>query len=259
MTENRPPEALGKRDITINVVAKNDGWILWRWAEQWARLFGSVPSQTPSASGVNLYVNYYQYKKSKAFDVAYFTHKEASDLHLRETFDDVANGCDLCIAQCETTRRVLLEESNVKLSPKDVPVVYPGVDERFRRTKRIGIIGREYSTGRKRFDIVKAIVLPGIEFATYSDVPYHKMPGVYREIDYLLVTAEREGGPMPVAEAISMGVPVIMPEGVGWYSEVPCFTYKNYTDLEELLRGISGWIDWEESATRMRSAIESHL
>lgn len=252
------PRTLGKEGATIHVVAQPDGWVLHRWADRWAKEFCSVSSSVPNVSYmVNLFINYYQYKPTTTFDVAYFTHREARDKHLIESFDRVARECDLCIAQCEVTKATLLEVTD--LEPDNIPVVYPGTDEQFKRIKKVGVIGKNHPSGRKRFNWLEAIDIPGIDIRTYEDVPYKNMHKVYEEIDYLLVTAEREGGPMPVAEAIDMGVPVIMPEGVGWYGEVPCYTYKDLFELGDLLKRLSGWITWEESGMRMRRAIESHF
>lgn len=248
----KTPKTLGEASPKINIVAPpaSDGWILRRWAERWAKhLPADISTQAGSSHDVNFYVNYALYSSpSRALDVCYFTHREESG-ELASKFDWVAQACDVRIAQSTYTKEAILG----LLDSKDEPeIVWPGLDAEFQRDKVVGVIGRDYPSGRKRYDWVDAIDIPGIEIRRYEDIPYEKMPGVYEEIDYLLVTSDREGGPMPVAEAIGMGVPVIMPDGVGWYSEIPCLTYGSLQELGVVLKGLSGWITWEESAERLR-------
>ncbi len=258
----KAPRTLGKQELKINIVAppKSDGWILRRWAERWAEFLPADISQSPSNKhDVNFYVNYALYNKgSRGLDVAYFTHKEGGELGVK--FDSVAVDCELCIAQCKTTQDVILNESNNTLESDDIPIVYPGLDIEFNKQEKIvGVIGRDYASGRKRFSWLDTIEIPGIYIKQYDNIEYKEMPRVYREIDFLLVTSDKEGGPMPVAEAIGMGVPVIMPEGVGWYSEVPCYTYKDLYELGKILKGLATWQTHEESASGLKNAFELKL
>lgn len=245
--------------MKINIVAppESDGWILRRWAERWAEYLPAQLSTSPKDDvDVNFYVNYYLYNgATKALDACYFTHREAEG-EIAAKFDWVAQSCDLRIAQSVYTRDTILG----LLDNKDEPeIVWPGLDPEFRKTKVLGAIGKNHASGRKRYDWIDAIDIPGIEIRRYEGIPYKDMPKVYREIDYLLVTSDREGGPMPVAEAIGAGVPIIMPVGVGWYSEVPCLRYDGLKKLRDLLKGLAGWITHEESAEQLRRLFKENM
>lgn len=253
----RPPKTLGEAPLEINIVAppESDGWVLRRWAERWAEYLPAQLSTSPKDDvDVNFYVNYYLYNgATKALDACYFTHREASG-GIAEKFDQVAKECDLPISQSVYTRWAVKESSG-----RDSEVIWPGLDPEFHKTKILGAIGKNHASGRKRYDWIDAIDIPGIEIRRYEGIAYKDMPKVYEEIDYLLVTSDREGGPMPVAEAIGAGVPIIMPEGVGWYSEVPCLRYDGLKELGDLLKGLAGWITHEESAEQLRRLFKENM
>lgn len=239
--------------MKIHIVAPDDGWILDRWAQRWAHHLRSTKSPQPRQDvDINFYVNYAMYGgKTSAIDACYFTHKEEGG-ELAQRFDQVASECDLCIVQSNYTRSEF---------PANRPnwVVWPGVDEQFHKEKIIGVIGKEKPNGRKRFEYLKSLDIPGVEIRIYDSVPYEQIHEVYKEIDYLLVASTREGGPMCVAEAIGMGVPIIMPEGVGWYSEVPCMAYSSDSELEYILKGLAGWITWEKSSQQLMGLFEGFM
>ena len=66
-------------------------------------------------------------------------------------------------------------------------------------------------------------LFPHAEF--YTSIPYHKMPEVYRKLDCLLCTSQKEGEGffLPAIEAMAGGVPCIM-------TDIPC--HRSYGDLD---------------------------
>jgi hypothetical protein len=50
---------------------------------------------------------------------------------------------------------------------------------------------------------------------------WRDMPAFYQSLDVLVCTSRVEGGPMPVLEALSCGVSVVIPHGVGILDELP--------------------------------------
>ena len=65
------------------------------------------------------------------------------------------------------------------------------------------------------------------------------MPAFYRSMDYVLVPAHYEGGPMPLLEALASGVEVIAPR-VGFVDEYPHIEFEagNAADLRRVLRDL---------------------
>src|SRR5690606_27066137 len=81
----------------------------------------------------------------------------------------------------------------------------------------------------------------------------------YDSIDYLVVTSLEEGGPIPVIEAISRGVPVIAPD-VGWCWEFPVIRYErgSWPWLFSVLSALTNpptWQEWAEEHSRLFSQI----
>lgn len=98
----------------------------------------------------------------------------------------------------------------------------------------IGVVGRLYPDGRKGERLLTDIaarldpattkltivgdrwdeLLPtmqsrSLEVVYRRNVPDTELPGEYRDMDALLITSRREGGPIPALEAIACGTPVI--------------------------------------------------
>jgi len=237
--------------MKVQIVTEEGGWILPRWSKHWAkRLNATVNTRVRPGYDVNFYVNYGFYRGSqRGLDVCYFTHREEKD-PMRSRFDEVAKRCDWCVAQCKKTAE--------HLDPLKTSVIRPGVDDEFIRGDplRIGVVGRDYHyTDRKRFHWVPMLrtEFPDIRFPMASDLSLKDLRLFYEGIDYLLVTAKNEGGPMPVVEAISMGKPVIMPEGVGWCDEFFGIRYdSSYAGLCEVIRGLVFPSDqWDQSTKEL--------
>jgi hypothetical protein len=235
--------------MKIQIVTERGDWVLPRWSRQWGKRLGaSVAHEVTPGYDIYFYVNYgFYHGPQRGLDVCYFTHREEKD-PLRSRFDEVAKRCDWCVAQCRKTVD--------HLDKNKTSVIRPGVDAEFILDEplRIGVVGRNYDyTDRKRFHWVPMLRtwFPDISFPMASDLSLKDLREFYNGLDYLLVTAKNEGGPMPVVEALSLGVPVIAPEGVGWCDEFSCVRYDStYEGLCEVIRGL-GVPSWDDSASQL--------
>ena len=60
--------------------------------------------------------------------------------------------------------------------------------------------------------LFKELLRYNIKHVSYTrdkDLKYEEYPSVFANFDVLLITARSEGGPVPVLEAMSVGVPVV--------------------------------------------------
>ncbi len=244
--------------MKINFVTEPEGnkWILRRWCEEWSKRIpdSTISTEASSDTDVNIFCNYFLFATKEANwiqkNISIFTHREKNDRTMQLLFDQAARLSDWCIAQSVNTAKLLPKEKTT--------VIHPGIGELFYRNSpiTIGIVGREYNSGRKNFDRIDVLKskFKELNFVHESSKSYEEMPDFYnKKIDYLLITANNEGGPMPVAEAIASGKPVIAPEGVGWCDEFSCIRYDG--TLDDLIRVIKGLIfprnQWEIGAKQI--------
>jgi len=205
--------------MRVHIVRPTDGWALQRLAESIEMPGGSFGDVPDATADVNFYVNYYLWTgPTKSCDVALFTHRHGDDdPHLRDRFDEVARGVDACVAMCGRTARYL--------PPKPTLVWHGAADRIFRRGPLVlGVVA--LPSPRKRLHWIPEIERRfRVEVRqTGGTLPFEAMPDFYRGIDYLLVLADTEGGPIPVQEALAMGTPVIAPD-VGYAWDYPVLRY----------------------------------
>ncbi|MAS88197.1 MAG: hypothetical protein CMH30_09540 [Micavibrio sp.] len=132
-----------------------------------------------------------------------------------------------------TTDESLLN-SSIKASPKgyikggdhllNLSLRLKALDVKF----KIHILGQNWEEQVKLFDTY------GIDCHYYQrdkDIKYTDYPKIYAGFDLLIVTSRGESGPVPVLEALSLGVPVVGCENAGMVKYVAtitsgCHTYK---------------------------------
>jgi hypothetical protein len=219
--------------LKINIVTEPEpGWILRRLANSFAEeLDAKVSTEADLQADINFYVNYALFKQKTKCDIGFFTHREHEQT-LADDFDQIAQQIDWCIAMCSITANLLPAEktSIIKVAP----------DKIFMKSEIVfGVIGREYASGRKRFNWVEKLQkIPGIKIiVTNGKLDFCELPDFYKSIDYLLVLSDNEGGPVPVLEALAMGVPVIAPN-VGFCWDFTVHKYNTYEDLLSLINGL---------------------
>jgi len=227
----------------VNIVTSDRGWILEKLAREIAdRLpyvrFGEGPDP---AAGIQYYVTYScRHRRLSPVEVAYFAHLEPEG-EARQRFFDTAREVEHCVCHARLYEG-MLRDSGVE----GVTTISPGVDlETFRPKLRIGVVGRTYHTGRKGEALVAAVQdIPEIEWSFTGegwpgpalDLPAEALPNYYRSLDYVLVPALYEGGPMCVVEALAAGTEVIAP-AIGWVPEFPHVEYQvgDAADLRRVL------------------------
>lgn len=232
----------------IHFVAPTDEyWILRRIATSFRdHIPGSSISEKPDYDAyVNVYINAQLFTHHTACDIGFFTHRE-HDGPEADRFDELAREMDGCIAMCNRTAALLPKEKTT--------VIQVGPDDCFQKKRIVlGVVGREYSSGRKRYDWIADLrAIPGIEVRfSNGKIPWRKMPGFYRKIDYLLVLSDNEGGPIPVLEALRMGVPVIS-SNVGFVPNFTTLRYETKKDLVDLVNGLIVSPDiWQIAAKKL--------
>lgn len=223
-------------EVKIHIKTAHN-WILREIGENIReRISGSTLSTSVDKSAdINIFVNYALYQDVPGKTVSYFTHREEGSSSI---FDNVARKSDLCLPMCEITRQAV-----VKANPSaDIHIFKTGISGIYKpRVLNVGVIGRSYASGRKRFDWAKRIgekERVNINF-TGGKLAARDMPKFYRDQDYILVTSKIEGGPMCVPEAIACGRPLIVPRDVGWCNDFPALRFSTYEELEGIIDGLT--------------------
>jgi glycosyltransferase involved in cell wall biosynthesis len=241
----------------VNIVTSDTGWILERLAREIEQRLPYVrysPEVDPSAA-VQYYITYSRFKKRVSpIEVAFFAHLEQNK-ETAEQFFQVARSVDHCVCLAELYADLIRKEGI-----EGVSTIAAGVDLDFFVPKvKIAVVGRTYHTGRKGEHLVaKVMDIPGIEWFFTGEgwpgpalkLPHERLPEFYRSMDYVLVPALYEGGPMCVIEALACGTPVIAPP-IGWVGEFPHIEYKTGSakDLRRVL------LDVVAQKTKLRESV----
>jgi len=239
--------------MKINIVIREGdlGWILGRLARELNSHLGWTIN-TPGAD-IDYCIPYYQYREATApIKVPLFTHLE-KDGGKKAMFIQVAEDSTYKIAMSASTAADLIAYR--KRGTPLPAIIHFGSD--LHREKVFGIVGKNYNTGRKNLHWVE-------ELKEEFSINYDSLSGdiedravFYSHIDYLIVTSEIEGGPMPVLDAIAAGVPIIAPD-VGWCWDYPCIHYvkNNLQQLQYILRQLNTPRTWKDVALDHKKAFE---
>jgi glycosyltransferase involved in cell wall biosynthesis len=238
----------------VHVMVSDSGWILERLARELAdRLtYVSYDTYTDGGAEIQYYMTYgCRQQRMSPIEIALFTHKEHVPAAAAK-FEQVAREVEFCVAQSKATEKIMRADGVTR-----VQTIGPGVDlDRFTPMVRIGVVGRTYHTGRKGEALVAEVMdIPGIEWhftgpgwpGPARHVPEEDLPAFYRSLDYVLVPALIEGGPMCVLEALACGCKVIGAP-VGWVPEFPHVGFR-LGDAADLRRVLLEVVD-EKAALR---------
>ncbi|MFH0902319.1 MAG: glycosyltransferase [Pseudomonadota bacterium] len=227
----------------VHILCKNakDDRIIPRMARTLSAALGWTLSAAPEPCEVLYLSGYFEAQRLRPWPngvpvAAYFTHKEEQPLGNAKAklFDQVASQVQLRIAMCR-----LYAEPLSKFGPTITPPL-PVERDRFTLVPRkagkvpvVGFSGYTYANHRKGEDLVKGILTSkiagklewrasgrGWPVAT-KRYTWAEMPTFYQGLDVLVCPSRVEGGPMPVLEALSCGVQVVIPRGVGILDELP--------------------------------------
>jgi glycosyltransferase involved in cell wall biosynthesis len=217
----------------IHIKIADRGWILEKCAAELVKIDPRVTYDTEPRADADLqyYVNYSSYRgRTSPIEVGFFTHVEEQP-EARQRFFDVASKMDHCVCMAER----YAEELRLN-GVQNVTIIRPGVDlEGFKPRLRIGVVGRTYHTGRKGEALIEQVMdVDGIDwFFTGSgwpgralNIPSDEMSTFYNSLDYVLVPANREGGPMCVLEGLACGKEIISSD-VGWVPNFPHISFEN--------------------------------
>ena len=227
--------------LHIVTEAEAQRWVLLPVAENLAHeIPGTTIGTSPdSRAAANLFINYALYEPVRTVATALFTHRERAG-PFRARFNEVARRVNYCFGMNRHTLALLPKEKS------SILWVWPDV-QFYRKTKIVlGISGRSYKSGRKRMEWIKDLrAIPGVEVRTTdSKLPWKHMPRFYDGLDYLVVIADNEGGPVTVLEALARGVPVIAPN-VGYCWEFSVLRYRTKDELLNIVEGLviprDGW------------------
>lgn len=241
----------------VAITTSDKGWILEKLATELAsRLpYVRIVQESDSNALINYYITYNLYKEKKSsLNVSYFTHLEPD---LAERFFQVAKKMDYCVCLSEVYKNILVDKGI-----KNVTIIQPGVDlNTFKPKIQIGVVGRTYHTGRKGEGIIAQLMdIEYIQWHFTGDgwpgpamhLTASELPDLYRKMDYILVPALYEGGPMCVAEALACGTEVIAPP-IGWIPQFPHIEYKT-GDVQDLRRVLD---ELYQKKLNLRSSVEN--
>ena len=255
--------------MKIDIIV-DGAWILRRMAQE---LEKSVPEATiphvtrrvemlakRQTGDALYYMNYVWYDEDiEKPSAVYFTHYRGNHAQFDKVWKKAAALSDIQICISERTADLVRSQGG-----KSVHVIKPGVDKSLYRTDiTFGVCGA-VKDDRKGEWLVEQMMDAGYRVKawgtgwpceTVSD-DFADLPNFYRSIDYLVVTSTLEGGPVPVIEAIGMGVPVIAPD-VGWCWEYPTIHYAvgRWESLNEVLTQLTHPPTWEEWGEQHRRVL----
>lgn len=223
----------------VQVVGPTDGWVLERLARRlvaklpYAEFVPWKPVPRPGG-GLAYYVNYALFDRPTGLvDVGFFTHRD--DAH---GFLDRARGLDHCVCMARQYADWLRGRGVAAVT--HIPM---GFDfYRFEPRLVLGVSGRldHPRKGRELVDRVRRLPFVDV-FTTEGRLSDDELRNWYQRLDYVLIPATAEGGPMALLEGLAAGKPVIAPEGVGLVPELgdtaSVFRYPvgNGTALERLV------------------------
>ena len=232
----------------VHIVISDSGWILEKLASEISiRLPYVTYSLYPDChADIQYYITYgCRKERVSPIEIALFTHRE-QETSASDRFDKSAIDVDVAISMSNKTDNIIKD-----LGVSNSICIFPGVDiDLFKPSIRVGVVGRTYHTGRKGEALVRAVMdVPGVEWHFTGEgwpgpaqkVDEDKLPAFYRSMDYILVPAVNEGGPMSVLESLASGTPVIASD-VGWVKDFPHIPFErgNVESLRAVLTELVG-------------------
>jgi glycosyltransferase involved in cell wall biosynthesis len=233
--------------MKVNIITEQYDWILKRAAEELLPL-GWTINEPENKADIDYYLPYLLFNPGKNIKVSYFTHLETGSdilsLNKYTKFQDIKEKCKYKIAISGDTKR--------KLKDERCPIIKLG--SAFKKEITFGVCGKVHPTGRKNEHFVKKLCDEGYKVIAWGhgwpceifSNKIEELESFYKSIDYLIVTSSIEGGPVPVIEALSLGVPVIAPQ-IGWCWDYPVIRYNrdDYDSLYSVIASLTCLPTWD--------------
>jgi glycosyltransferase involved in cell wall biosynthesis len=229
--------------MRVGIICRNwnEDRVLPRFARYLAEGLGWELMASP-APGVDVYylMGYFEaqlFERWPEVPVAsLFTHREEAPQGGKKAalYDAVAGRVSLRIAMCRLYGEPLRAHGTTMQAP--LPLEHDRfaiAQPRRRRRPVVGVAGYTYATRRKGEDLCRALISSSVGqrvcwTASGRGWPipsrhwsWDELPRFYQDLDVLVCPSRVEGGPMSVLEALSCGVPVVVPRGVGIVDELP--------------------------------------
>jgi len=229
--------------LRVNVVCRNlnDDRVIPRFARYLRDANGWTLSAAPQ-SGFDVYYlsGYFEAQVCKPWPsapvAALFTHREEEPPGNAKAklFDAVAKRVQLRVTMCRLYAGPLSQYGPTIQPPLPVERErFTIAEQRSGQRPVVGLAGYTYRNHRKGEDLARALLASkaaqGVEWrasgrgwpVTTKQYAWRDMPEFYQGLDILVSTSLVEGGPMPPLEALSCGVSVVVPRGVGLLDELP--------------------------------------
>jgi glycosyltransferase involved in cell wall biosynthesis len=197
----------------VQIVGPIDHWILERLAR---RLAAKLPYTTfepwapepTQAGGLVYFVNHALYQgPTGSLDVGFITHKDDAHQLLY-----CARQLDFCVCMARQYAEWLQSQGVTTVA--HIPM---GCDYyRYRSRLVLGVMSRLAHPRKGRRLVEHLRQLPFVEMVTTEgDLAEEQLGKVYQRLDYVLIPATIEGGPLSLLEGLALGKPVIAPDSVG--------------------------------------------
>ncbi len=227
--------------MRVNVVCRNHAAdrVLPRFAHYLAAGLGWTVTTEPVEGDVHYLMGYFERQVCPRWPLpgpvaSLFTHREEDPglVAKARLFDEVARQVDLRVSMCRLYAEQLQAIGPTIQPPLPVERGRFTIADKLRRSRPVvGVSGFVAPGGRKGEQLISRCVrdVPGVDWTAcgkgWSIRPrrcaWSEMPRFYQGLDVLLCPSLVEGGPMPVLEALSCGVRVVIPRGVGILDELP--------------------------------------
>jgi len=229
--------------LRVNVVCRNlnDDRVIPRFARYLRDHLSWTLTAAPDPRTEVVYLSgYFESQVCKPWPsvpvAAMFTHREETPPGNAKAklFDAVAQRVQLRVAMCRLYAEPLSKFGATIQPPLPVERDKFIIKASSRRGKPVvGFSGYTYRNHRKGEDLVEAVLASKIgqkvEWRASgrgwpvktTRYKWADMPAFYQGLDVLVCPSRVEGGPMPVLEALSCGVSVVVPRGVGILDELP--------------------------------------
>ena len=250
--------------MRVNIVCEttNNAAILMRLAQTLATETGWTLSPTPDPSaGLNLFMCYIEHAERysdwhRTPVAVWYTHIELGTGYKEFWWDLSASMADMRLVSARQYLRNLQKRGPTWLVTPPVDRTHFNIRETIPNDMpRVGVAGWAVAGPRKGLKLLAK--LAGSKFGqqkielvgsgTDWPVPtverkWDEMPDYYNSLDVFLCTSLIEGIPMPPLEALSCGVPIVIPREVGLLDDLPDipgiyrYTKGSYEEMEDAVK-----------------------